>query len=104
MLHFSSINLTIIPLFALILISGLGPMSNAFAQDYEIPDIAMGDFEMPTPEEMEKMMQQQEVSGKYMNPDHGVEVIIPNGGAVKVKSDNASGIADVIISTLEDVA
>jgi len=32
------------------------------------------------------------------------KVIIPNGGAVKVKSDNASGTADVIISTLEDVA
>ena len=32
------------------------------------------------------------------------KVIIPNGGAVKVKSDNASGNADVIISTLEDVA
>ncbi len=32
------------------------------------------------------------------------KVIIPNGGSVKVKSDNASGIADVIISTLEDVA
>lgn len=32
------------------------------------------------------------------------KVIIPSGGSVKVKSDNASGIADVIISTLEDVA
>jgi len=32
------------------------------------------------------------------------KVIIPNGGAVKVKSDNASGTADVVISTLEDVA
>ena len=32
------------------------------------------------------------------------KVIIPNGGAVKIKSDNGSGNADVIISTLEDVA
>ena len=32
------------------------------------------------------------------------KVIIPSGGAVKVKSDNGSGNADVIISTLEDVA
>ena len=32
------------------------------------------------------------------------KVVIPNGGSVKVKSDNASGIADVIISTLTDIA
>ena len=32
------------------------------------------------------------------------KVIIPNGGSVKAKSDNASGNADVIVSTLEDVA
>lgn len=32
------------------------------------------------------------------------KVVIPSGGAVKVKSDNASGNADVIISTLEDIA
>jgi hypothetical protein len=32
------------------------------------------------------------------------KVVIPNGGSVKVKSDNASGNADVIISTLEDVS
>jgi len=32
------------------------------------------------------------------------KVIIPSGGAIKVKSDNASGLADVIISTLEDVS
>jgi len=32
------------------------------------------------------------------------KVVIPTGGAVKVKSDNASGNADVIISTLEDIA
>ncbi|MDH3278294.1 MAG: hypothetical protein OEM21_09385 [Nitrosopumilus sp.] len=77
--HLRSINLAIIPLFALFLIPGLIPISNAFAQEYEMPDIAMGDFEMPTPEEMEKMMQQQKVSGKYMNSEHGVEVVIPNG-------------------------
>ena len=77
--HLRSINLAIIPLFALFLIPALIPISNAFAQEYEIPDIAMGDFEMPTPEEMEKMMQQQKVSGKYMNSEHGVEVVIPNG-------------------------
>jgi hypothetical protein len=35
------------------------------------------------------------VSGKY---------VIPSGGSVKVKSDNSSGNADVIVSTLEDVA
>lgn len=32
------------------------------------------------------------------------KVVIPSGGAVKVKSDNTSGNADVIISTLEDIA
>tara|TARA_R110000822_G_scaffold67258_6_gene163883 strand:+ start:411 stop:734 length:324 start_codon:yes stop_codon:yes gene_type:complete len=32
------------------------------------------------------------------------KVVIPSGGAVKVKSDNASGNADVIISTLTDIA
>jgi hypothetical protein len=32
------------------------------------------------------------------------KVVIPSGGAVKVKSDNASGNADVIISTLEDIS
>lgn len=32
------------------------------------------------------------------------KVVIPNGGSVKVKSDNGSGNADVIISTLEDVS
>ena len=32
------------------------------------------------------------------------KVVIPNGGAVKVKSDNGSGNADVIISTLEDIS
>ena len=32
------------------------------------------------------------------------KVVIPNGGAVKVKSDDASGNADVIISTLEDIS
>ena len=35
------------------------------------------------------------VSGKY---------VIPSGGSVKAKSDNSSGNADVIVSTLEDVA
>ena len=32
------------------------------------------------------------------------KVVIPSGGSVKVKSDNASGLADVIISTLEDIS
>ena len=32
------------------------------------------------------------------------KVVIPSGGSVKVKSDNASGTADVIISTLEDIS
>lgn len=32
------------------------------------------------------------------------KVVIPLGGSVKVKSDNASGLADVIISTLEDIS
>tara|TARA_R110000868_G_scaffold265369_1_gene524188 strand:- start:1 stop:324 length:324 start_codon:yes stop_codon:yes gene_type:complete len=32
------------------------------------------------------------------------KVVIPSGGSVKVKSDNASGNADVIISTLTDIA
>ena len=32
------------------------------------------------------------------------KVIIPSGGSVKAKSDNASGNADVVVSTLEDVA
>lgn len=32
------------------------------------------------------------------------KVVIPSGGLVKVKSDNASGNADVVISTLTDIA
>ena len=32
------------------------------------------------------------------------KVVIPSGGAVKVKSDNASGNADVVISLLTDIA
>ena len=79
MIHLSSITLTIIPLFALLLIPGVSPISTAFAQEYEIPDVALGEFEIPTQEEIEKMMQQQEVSGKYVNSEHGVEVTIPNG-------------------------
>tara|TARA_R100001591_G_C4241227_1_gene154653 strand:- start:251 stop:574 length:324 start_codon:yes stop_codon:yes gene_type:complete len=31
------------------------------------------------------------------------KVVIPSGGAVKVKSDNASGNADVVVSLLTDV-
>jgi len=76
MLHLSSITLAIIPLVALLLIPGIGLGSTAFAQ-YDIPN--MDDFEMPTPEEIEKMMQTQEVSGNYKNSEHGIEVTIPNG-------------------------
>ena len=32
------------------------------------------------------------------------KIIIPSGGAIKAKSDNASGTADVIVSLLTDVA
>ena len=32
------------------------------------------------------------------------KVVIPSGGAIKVKSDNASGIADVIVSLLTDIS
>ena len=32
------------------------------------------------------------------------KIVIPSGGAIKVKSDNASGNADVIVSLLTDVA
>lgn len=32
------------------------------------------------------------------------KVVIPSGGAIKVKSDNASGNADVIISLLTDIS
>ena len=32
------------------------------------------------------------------------KVVIPSGGSIKVKSDNASGNADVIVSLLTDVA
>jgi hypothetical protein len=76
MIHLSSVTLTIIPLFALLLISGISLGSIANAQ-YDIPN--MDDFEIPSQEEIEKMMQQQEVSGNYMNSDHGIEVRIPNG-------------------------
>ena len=31
------------------------------------------------------------------------KVVVPNGGSVKVKSDNASGNADVVISLLTDI-
>ena len=77
---------SIIPLFALLLIPGVGLLDSsaspisAFAQKYgdsEIPN--MEDFEIPSQEDMEKMMKQQEVSGKYTNSDVGVEVVIPDG-------------------------
>ncbi len=32
------------------------------------------------------------------------KVVIPSGGAIKVKSDNASGNADVIVSLLTDIS
>ena len=32
------------------------------------------------------------------------KVVIPSGGAIKVKSDNASGNADVVVSLLTDIA
>lgn len=32
------------------------------------------------------------------------KIVIPSGGSIKVKSDNASGNADVIVSLLTDVA
>ena len=32
------------------------------------------------------------------------KIVIPSGGSVKVKSDNASGNADVIVSLLTDVS
>jgi len=32
------------------------------------------------------------------------KVVIPNGGSVKVKSDNSSGNADVVVSLLTDIA
>ena len=32
------------------------------------------------------------------------KVVIPSGGAVKVKSDNGSGNADVVVSLLTDIA
>lgn len=78
------ITCSVIPLFALLLIPGVGLFgyspSLAFAQNYEIPEIPnMEDFEIPSQEDMEKMMKQQEVSGKYTNSDVGVEVIIPDG-------------------------
>jgi len=74
-----------IPLFALLLIPGVGLFDSsssisAFAQKYGDPEIPnMEDFEIPSQEDMEKMMKQQEVSGKYANSDFGVEVVIPDG-------------------------
>ena len=79
MLRFSLKLLTIIPFIALLLISGVNSISPSFAQEYEIPDIAIGEIDIPTQEEIEKMMQQQEVSGTYTNSEHGVQVTIPNG-------------------------
>ena len=32
------------------------------------------------------------------------KIVIPSGGSIKAKSDNASGTADVIVSLLTDVA
>ncbi len=89
----SSITFAIIPLFALLLISGLGSISTTFAQEYELPDVAIGEYEIPTQEEIEKMMQQKAVSGKYMNSDHGVEVTIPDGwsGMASDFKDPSSG-------------
>lgn len=66
-------------LFVLLLIPGVVSISPSFAQEYDIPDIAIGEMDIPTQEEIEKMMQQQEVNGKYTNSEHGVEVTIPNG-------------------------
>ncbi len=39
---------------------------------YDIPDI-------PSQEDIEKMMQQNEVSGTYTNTEHGVSVVLPDG-------------------------
>jgi len=72
----SSVTYVIISLFALLLIPGVGSISTVFAGP-EIPN--MDDFVIPTQEEIEKMMQQQKVSGKYINLDFGVEVVIPDG-------------------------
>ena len=43
------------------------------------------------------------VSGSALEAISG-KVVIPSGGAIKVKSDNASGNADVIISLLTDIS
>lgn len=75
-MSYSSISILVIPLITLLLIPGLDSMSTAFAQ-YDIPN--MDDFEIPSQEEIEKMMEQQEVSGKYVNSDFGIEVMIPLG-------------------------
>ena len=74
----------IIPLFALLLIPGVGlfdlSSSSAFAQKYGNPEVPnMEDFEIPSQEDMEKMMKQQEVSGTYTNSDVGVKVVVPDG-------------------------
>ena len=49
----------------------------------DIPDIpavpGMEDFEIPSQEEIKAMMESKEVSGKYSNSEHGVEVTFPTG-------------------------
>ena len=54
--------------------------NSIYAQDFEIPDIpGMEDFDIPSQEEIKAMMESKEVSGKYDNSEHGVEVTFPNG-------------------------
>ena len=64
---------------SLLIIPGLVLQVHAQYDIPDIPDFDIGDIEIPSQEDIAKMMEQNEVSGKYVNSDHGVEVTIPEG-------------------------
>jgi len=75
--YFTAISLTAI----LITIPAIA--FSAYAQGYGIPEIPnLEDFDIPdipSQEEIEKMMEQNEVSGTYINNEYGIEVKLPDG-------------------------
>ena len=64
---------------SLLIIPGLLMQVNAQYEIPDIPDINIPGMEIPSQEDIEKMMQQNEVSGKYTNTDYGVSVTLPAG-------------------------
>ena len=85
------------PVLAILLIVPF--VSIAYAQDYNIPDIPnIEDFDIPSQEEIEAMMKTTEISGKYTNSEHGVEVTFPEGWKGTESSFNDQDSGDNVTS------